>query len=275
MNFDSYIVKNIEIAQIASLKRLQPHTQKSLSNKNFRLFRRHAKRAFTLAETLITLTIIGVIAALTIPNLISKIQDHGFKSAFIKTYGVIREASNLAEREGESFWDINDGFMSPYYYRTNPNAMKNYFKIARGPFVHTGGGGHTAFTKVYGNNFNFANDVKLLNGQQNGGYLLLSNGSAMTFQLEDSTIVGFTLSHGLVRMMVVDVNGAKKPNQWGRDVFALQGIYQNGQFTVLPFGAKGSGSVWGQAGNDCIEGGNGTTCGYYILKDRSFNPPYQ
>ena len=34
------------------------------------------RRAFTLAEVLITLTIIGVIAALTISNLYSKYQKH-------------------------------------------------------------------------------------------------------------------------------------------------------------------------------------------------------
>ena len=73
MNFNSYIVKNVEIAQTVPLSCLP--FAKPLSNKGFGLFRRHAKRAFTLAETLITLTIIGVIAAMTIPTLVSKYQN--------------------------------------------------------------------------------------------------------------------------------------------------------------------------------------------------------
>ncbi len=44
------------------------------------------KLAFTLAETLITLGVIGVVAALTLPALISKYQDLGFKSAYKKAY---------------------------------------------------------------------------------------------------------------------------------------------------------------------------------------------
>src|SRR5690349_15587424 len=41
---------------------------------------------FTLAEVLITLTIIGIIASLTIPALMNNIQDQQFKLAFKKAY---------------------------------------------------------------------------------------------------------------------------------------------------------------------------------------------
>ena len=40
------------------------------------------KRAFTLAEVLITLGIIGVVAAMTIPTLISNYQKKQFEVAF-------------------------------------------------------------------------------------------------------------------------------------------------------------------------------------------------
>ena len=42
--------------------------------------------AFTLAEVLITLTIIGVIAAIVIPTLNSKIKDYQFRVAYKKAY---------------------------------------------------------------------------------------------------------------------------------------------------------------------------------------------
>lgn len=42
--------------------------------------------AFTLAEVLITLGIIGVVAALTIPSLITNYKAHRLRSQFLKSY---------------------------------------------------------------------------------------------------------------------------------------------------------------------------------------------
>lgn len=42
------------------------------------------KNAFTLAEVLITLGIIGVVAAMTIPTLMNKTNDAELKSAYKK-----------------------------------------------------------------------------------------------------------------------------------------------------------------------------------------------
>ena len=50
------------------------------------------KKAFTIAEVLITLGIIGVVAALTLPMLISKYQLKVFETAFKKQYSVIQNA---------------------------------------------------------------------------------------------------------------------------------------------------------------------------------------
>ena len=50
------------------------------------------KLGFTLAEVLITLVIIGVIAAMTIPTLINKMQDQEMKSQFAKAYSTVSQA---------------------------------------------------------------------------------------------------------------------------------------------------------------------------------------
>ena len=42
------------------------------------------KRAFTLSEVLITLMIIGVVAAMTIPTLMQTFQDYFYKIAYKK-----------------------------------------------------------------------------------------------------------------------------------------------------------------------------------------------
>ena len=50
------------------------------------------RTAFTLAEVLITLTIIGVIAALTIPNLMQKWHDHADVQKVKEAYSILNNA---------------------------------------------------------------------------------------------------------------------------------------------------------------------------------------
>ena len=61
--------------------------------------------AFTLAEVLITLGIIGVIAAITIPNLINNIQERQLKEAWKKEYSVLNQLyQKIANDNGGSIF---------------------------------------------------------------------------------------------------------------------------------------------------------------------------
>ncbi|MCR4881307.1 MAG: type II secretion system GspH family protein [bacterium] len=55
------------------------------------------KKAFTLAEVLVTLLVIGVIAALTIPQLINSTEDRQYKTAYKKAVSTIANATELME----------------------------------------------------------------------------------------------------------------------------------------------------------------------------------
>ncbi len=82
-------------------------------------------RGFTLAEVLITLGIIGVVAALTIPTLMQKIDERETVSKVKKFYSVFSEAYKLAtlehgtidnwglenDSDRDNFWNI----MGPYF----------------------------------------------------------------------------------------------------------------------------------------------------------------
>ena len=61
------------------------------------------KLAFTLAEVLITLGIIGVVAAMTIPTLIANTNSAKFKSQYKKTLSALNQAAKMAE----SKYDLN------------------------------------------------------------------------------------------------------------------------------------------------------------------------
>lgn len=54
---------------------------------------------FTLAEVLITLGIIGVVAAMTIPNLIANTNGSKFKSQFSKTLSTLNQAGLMAQAQ--------------------------------------------------------------------------------------------------------------------------------------------------------------------------------
>ncbi len=69
-----------------------------------------ALRAFTLAEIIIVLGIIGVIAAMTIPNLIMSYQKEQTVTQLKKIYTELNQALKLAEVDNGSpdNWDIGD-----------------------------------------------------------------------------------------------------------------------------------------------------------------------
>ncbi len=54
------------------------------------------KKAFTLAEVLITLTIIGIVAAMTIPTLMSKYKDQATVTKLKKAQSIISNAFSIA-----------------------------------------------------------------------------------------------------------------------------------------------------------------------------------
>lgn len=53
------------------------------------------KIGFTLAEVLITLGIIGVVAAMTMPTLVSKYRQRALETAFKKTYSNLMQAYKI------------------------------------------------------------------------------------------------------------------------------------------------------------------------------------
>ncbi len=73
------------------------------------------KRAFTLAEVLITLGIIGVVAALAIPTLISNNNKRVVETRLAKLYSTINQAIELSEVENgaKEKWDASSSFEHP------------------------------------------------------------------------------------------------------------------------------------------------------------------
>ncbi len=90
------------------------HPESNLGSKRLdseSLSRMTKKIAFTLAEVLITLGIIGVVAAMTIPGLITKCRKNVIETQLKETYSMMNQALKLAEYDYEDMdgWDYPVG----------------------------------------------------------------------------------------------------------------------------------------------------------------------
>lgn len=59
----------------------------------------NVKFGFTLAEVLITLGIIGIVAALTIPGLITKCKEMQYRVTYKKVYSSLNQAMKYAQKK--------------------------------------------------------------------------------------------------------------------------------------------------------------------------------
>ena len=81
--------------------------------------------AFTLAEVLITLGIIGVVAAMTIPNLMTAFAKHRVETQLVKFYSTMNQAMRMSVNDNESpeGWVVSG---KTYTYDENVEFLNEY-----------------------------------------------------------------------------------------------------------------------------------------------------
>ena len=173
------------------------------------------KQAFTLSEVLIALTVIGVIAAITVPALIQKTQKQEYVSALKKAYSTLSQVTQqIIAEEGtpkgsEGGWASNlDALFNTYKkHLSNVKECTNNEKC----FFQHGEKGYKWLD-------NSGNDVDFDMWRT----LILSDGMQLMFQHYSHNCSGKSQgSDNICEKIFVDINGAKEPNQWGRDVFTF------------------------------------------------------
>lgn len=177
--------------------------------------------AFTLAETLITLGIIGIVAALTLPNLIMQYQKDQTISQLKETYTILNNALENAKVEYGT--DINDWPMKND--GTSATASTYFAKYYLLPYLKT--------INICGTNT--SNECK-----HKVGYISnLTSATKNYYDLSgDSAKYAFTLANGALvsikfdgfsdtirNCQVIvrfDINGIKPPNIIGKDAFEVE-----------------------------------------------------
>ena len=180
----------------------------------------HNKRffAFTLAEVLITLGIIGIVAAFTLPILMQQYQKKVILTQLKKNYSIlqnwVRKAETAeelpmnkwptgAEMNIDEYWDI---YIKPYFAQ-----------VKQCPDMKACG---------YNSNYNTVEEQEQFTAAHWG---LHTDDSRVLFQLGDGTVIflprNTTLSDGnpaYVSYFYVDVNGTSGPNTYCKDVFIFR-----------------------------------------------------
>ena len=163
------------------------------------------RKGFTLAEVLITLGIIGVVAAMTLPDLKLKMDASANITSLKKFYTEFSNATNLLISEyGEpDSWGLvdNDAESSAAVL----DMYKKRLNMAR--MCLEGDTSCFAFP-VY----TYKGVVKITENEYSSWQL-------KSFVLNNGTTVFFDVNNGNFSVFF-DVNGLKKPNRLGEDVFA-------------------------------------------------------
>ncbi|MBQ8459785.1 type II secretion system protein [bacterium] len=88
---------------------------------------------FTLAEVLITLGVIGVVAAMTIPTLMANIKGQRYRSLFKKTISTLNQAVRMNQANYDwNFADMNSNDYDPESESQNPETEKTIVSLIDG-----------------------------------------------------------------------------------------------------------------------------------------------
>ncbi len=193
---------------------------------------------FTLAEVLVTLGVIGIVAALTIPALISKYQMRVFETAFKTQYSVLNNTLDFLQLEE----GLRDCYLTFVTCPTESNPYnKCYASVSSDCQAIKQGMINSLKLIPITNDFEYpkTDDVVAAGGVAVNGtvnYDVYRSFSA--YLLADGAVVLFTKPEAGVNRsyeelaFVVDLNGKKGPNKWGYDVFFLSLTLNKGKLRL-------------------------------------------
>ena len=185
------------------------------------------KKAFTLAEVLITLGIIGVVAALTMPALIANYQKKQTIAQLKKAYSILNQAyeRSVLENGDVETWDWQ-GVSTP----------ESFAQIYIIPYLKGVNKMNTSKIKW------LALDKSNIYGFDICSDYILPDGMIIKF----TSLVGTSANLRKTHLQIsIDINGDRDPNRFGRDVFV---------FSIFPFSEQSRGKVVPGTNDQC---GNG------------------
>lgn len=220
--------------------------------------------AFTLAEVLITLGIIGIVAAMTIPSLMQRQQEKATIVALKKTYSALTQAYTSAESENGTpeGWGLANNAAGAANIL---NKLSPYLKLDK----NCGSGvgcfpdvTYKTLTNSPWNNFDtYATFARAK----------IADGSLIAASSYNNCNQNYGTTEALQHVCgyyYVDVNGFNPPNQGGKDLF-LFWLTKNG---IVPGGSAADTSSWNFT-QQCINiaASSGEGCGAWVIYNENLD----
>lgn len=219
-------------------------------------FRISVRVGFTLAEILITLGIIGVVAAITIPTLVNQYETVQYRAAFKKTFNVISRAyqNMLNDCNATDISQLNGTACgaNPGYNTTGIMLFHfpTYFETAD---VST-------TPSLWNPNCKYFNGAGMdFSAQPNASSFILKDGTPvlMVWVFPSGSPIPTNFN------IYVDLNGNKGPNIMGKDVQLIDVLGNK----VVPNGSAESVSN-NYEETTCAVGSNGRGCAIKLFMDK-------
>ena len=219
------------------------------------------KHAFTLAEILITLGIIGVVAAITMPTLIKNYKAIVLRSQFNKAYTSFAQATQMIltqefDNNPNLFEETNGSKLLNYYQKHMRKAVKcDKYDICPTNIFPKARNGDLGSTFVAENYKTYT------------GYEMYTNYiSDSSIVLQDNTFA--IIDNGYPKKYIaIDINGWRKaPNKLGHDFFMFQIV----DGVLKPMGAEGTNAMWNVCSKTSNSSLNGRGCTAKALSDKDY-----
>ena len=172
-----------------------------------------AKAAFTLAEVLITLAIIGVVAALTIPTLLNNYNDKVLETRYKKAVNIMTNGFKLM-MSNEQVFDVKDlAIMQCSDIDCYLDEYKKVFKIVRD-------NSSPDIIQTFGEEYTINNQKISFAGNEEQAPIFQTADGISYMGMPQSSEINF----------YADLNGRSEPNTFGKDMFMFS-LSGNGLLT--------------------------------------------
>lgn len=215
------------------------------------------KNGFTLAEVLITLVIVGVVAALTIPTVINTYVESSTVSKVKKAYSTLVQAKKLAEAQNGNImvWNFDGG-------RTVQSGLQIWGYLKPHISLAKDCDSSADCYQIENTKYLKGDVYKTGSGYSYTHWFVLADGSVMWLTPQDgkceaaSPSVSSAVYTDVCAAFGYDINGNKPPNTNGKDKF---------YFVMRPYG------VYPLEHYDCRKDMDGWGCAAYIIKYGNMN----
>ena len=180
--------------------------------------------AFTLAEVLVTLGIIGVVSAMTVPTLMQNYQRQSYVTQLHKVYNEVQQASLRYMTDKNAINLREAGLVTQAEIA---NFTHTYFKVVSDC-------GHTVSAPCFPTSYRSQSGTEAATNNASWGAassVVLASGASIIIDYPNvytKTVTGVTSHYG---HMLIDINGPKGPNIGGRDMFYAE-FYDDGSIDV-------------------------------------------